>query len=90
MKPYFVLTGGPGSGKSTVINELKRRGYSVVKESGRRLLQKLIAEKGEEWFRQNLEVFRDTMFHEDLKSLQHAADEITFFDRGFIDSLGYS
>jgi predicted ATPase len=33
MSPQFILTGAPGSGKTTVIGELRRRGLAVVQEA---------------------------------------------------------
>ncbi|TFT68068.1 ATPase, partial [Proteus mirabilis] len=30
----IILTGGPGSGKSTIINKLRRNGYSCSIEAG--------------------------------------------------------
>jgi len=32
--PLIALTGGPGSGKTTVIGALRERGYDCVTESG--------------------------------------------------------
>ncbi|MFL4259780.1 hypothetical protein P9366_12015 [Escherichia coli] len=31
----FILTGGPGSGKSTIIDTIMKRGFWCSKESGR-------------------------------------------------------
>ncbi|MCB9362906.1 ATP-binding protein [Candidatus Woesearchaeota archaeon] len=36
----FVITGGPCSGKSTVIHELARRGHPIVEESALHLIRK--------------------------------------------------
>jgi len=35
----FVITGSSGGGKSTLLEELARRGYSVVPEAGRQLVR---------------------------------------------------
>ncbi len=35
----IILTGGPGSGKSTIINKLRRNGYSCSIEAGRAIIQ---------------------------------------------------
>jgi predicted ATPase len=32
---FFVITGGPGAGKSTLIEALARAGFDVVPEAGR-------------------------------------------------------
>jgi putative ribosome biogenesis GTPase RsgA len=35
---FVVISGCSGGGKSTLINELRRRGYRVVEEPGRRIV----------------------------------------------------
>ncbi len=37
---YFILTGGPGSGKTTTLNELAHRGFLTVPEVARAIIQK--------------------------------------------------
>ena len=39
---FFVVTGGPGAGKTTLIEELARRGFLPVPESGRAIIRKEI------------------------------------------------
>ena len=39
----FIITGGPGSGKSTVIDALARRGISTMAEAGRAIIQDQVA-----------------------------------------------
>lgn len=48
MKPpsCYVITGGPGAGKTTVIAELARRGYVCVPEDARTIIQEQAAGKG--------------------------------------------
>lgn len=42
----IVLTGGPGMGKTSIINHLKSMGYKTVKESGRDIIQQQLAVGG--------------------------------------------
>ena len=35
----FVVTGGPGSGKSSLIESLRRRGFRSMPEAGRAIIQ---------------------------------------------------
>lgn len=35
----FILTGGPGSGKSTIIDTMIKRGFWFFKEAGRGVIQ---------------------------------------------------
>ncbi len=40
---FFVITGGPGSGKSTLIDALQGRGYARTMEAGRGVIQDQVA-----------------------------------------------
>jgi predicted ATPase len=44
--PFYIVTGGPGSGKTTVLAELARRGYICVPEDARAIIQEQIAGGG--------------------------------------------
>ena len=36
---FFVVTGGPGAGKTSLITELARRGFHTIPESGRAVIR---------------------------------------------------
>ena len=36
---FHIITGGPGSGKTSVIYELRERGYPCVDEVGRKIIR---------------------------------------------------
>jgi predicted ATPase len=44
--PFYVITGGPGSGKTTVLAELVRRGHVCIPEDARALIQEQVAGNG--------------------------------------------
>ena len=44
--PFYVITGGPGSGKTTVLAELARRGRICIPEDARALIQEQMAGGG--------------------------------------------
>jgi predicted ATPase len=44
--PFYVITGGPGSGKTTVLAELIRRGHLCIPEDARALIQEQVASGG--------------------------------------------
>jgi len=81
MKKY-VLTGGPCSGKTTLLDELGKRGYSIVEETARKIIKSHSnlshKEKQERIFKSQLEI---------ESSLR---DEIYFLDRSLIDVVAYS
>ena len=43
---FFVITGGPGSGKSALIEALQRSGYATSVEAGRSIIQDQVAVGG--------------------------------------------
>ena len=42
---FFVVTGGPGAGKTSLITELARRGVHTIPESGRAVIREEMAER---------------------------------------------
>src|SRR6185312_6669514 len=42
--PHYVLTGGPCAGKTTVILELQKRGYHVLEEAARSVIDEMLAQ----------------------------------------------
>ena len=45
--PFYVITGGPGSGKTTVVAELARRGNLCIPEDARAVIQQQVASSGQ-------------------------------------------
>ena len=83
---FFVLTGGPGGGKSTVLNALRQLGFESVDETARLIIKTRLAagfpprpspiEFATEMFEMDLENFRSRI----------ESSKIIFFDRSFLDS----
>lgn len=44
---FFVITGGPGSGKSMLIEAMAERGYAHTPEAGRAIIRDQVAIEGE-------------------------------------------
>ena len=88
---FFVLTGGPGSGKTTLIEALRRAGFATSVEAGRGIIrdQSAIGGPALPWRDQTL--FAELMLSWELRSYQHAIEQPgpVFFDRGVPDTLGY-
>lgn len=88
---WYVLTGGPGSGKTSLMEELNTRGHAIVKESARYHVRQQLA-KGLtlEQIRRDEKAFQEAVFRQ--KQIIHEAlskDVVTFFDRGYHDTLAY-
>ena len=79
---FFLISGGPGVGKTTLLEELRRRGERVVEETHRRLIREGRAESGSSRLG-TLAAREDIARFEAMKGVQ----ERVFFDRGIVDSL---
>ncbi len=95
MKPIpirrIVLTGGPGAGKTSLIQALERRGLSCAPESGRAIIQGQVKVGGTALPWADREAYARLMLAMDSRI--HAAAGVlsgpVFFDRGVPDIVGY-
>jgi predicted ATPase len=87
----FVITGGPGSGKSTLIEALRDTGFAVVEEAGRAVIRDEIAGGGEALPWADRQAFAQRMLTRDIASQERfsVSSAPVFFDRGIPDVLGY-
>ncbi|MEW6634237.1 MAG: AAA family ATPase [Pseudomonadota bacterium] len=88
---FFVLTGGPGSGKTTLVEALKARGFSTAPEAGRAIIRDQVAIGGPALPWQDRALFAELMLSWELRSWHAANAELcpVFFDRGVPDTIGY-
>jgi predicted ATPase len=89
--PRIVITGGPGSGKTTLIDALAARGFAVEPEAGRAIIREQQAMGGEALPWADRAAFAEAMLDHDLAAYerQSTATEPVFFDRGIPDVVGY-
>jgi len=89
---YTVFTGGPGSGKSSVIEALQRLGYACSEEKGRRIIKEELERSGHALPWRDKTAFRDRMLDEEICAHKHhsRSEGPVFFDRGIIDAYGYT
>lgn len=94
----FIITGGPGSGKTLLIEELNKRGLFCVEEVARKIIQDEIALGGnamppagkeierriEMMLIRSIETYKDA-----LKKLKNRT-EVIIFDRGVLDYVSYA
>ncbi|WP_377848980.1 AAA family ATPase [Bosea sp. UC22_33] len=87
----IVITGGPGSGKTSLIEALAAGGHAVRPEAGRAIIrdQQAIGGRGLPWIDPAL--FAELMLAADLRGHAEALMERdnVFFDRGLPDIAGY-
>ncbi|KRB33169.1 ATPase [Mesorhizobium sp. Root695] len=89
---FFVLTGGPGSGKTTLIEALRRAGFATSLEAGRGIIrdQSDIGGTALPW--RDRALLAELMLSWEMRSYQAAREQTgrpVFFDRGVPDTLGY-
>ncbi len=90
--PLFIITGGPGVGKTTIIEELKKRNYNCINEVAREIIKEQVESNGEALPWANKEKFTLLMLKRSIETYIENKDNsfITFFDRGIPDTLGYA
>jgi predicted ATPase len=88
---FLVVTGGPGSGKSTLIERLARAGFGRSVEAGRGIIQDQVAIGGRALPWIDPALFADMMLAWEMRSYRMAQEQTgrTFFDRGVPDVAGY-
>ncbi|MFF5337754.1 AAA family ATPase [Streptomyces sp. NPDC013181] len=88
---FVVITGGPGSGKSTLIDHLHGMGYARSVEAGRGVIQDQRAIGGSALPWADRALFAELMLCWELRSYRLAAGATApvLFDRGVLDIVGY-
>lgn len=88
---FFVLTGGPCSGKTTLIEALRQAGFATSVEAGRGIIRDQIAIGGPALPWRDQALFAELMLSWELRSYRGAIEQKgpVFFDRGVPDTLGY-
>ncbi|TIP76237.1 MAG: ATPase [Mesorhizobium sp.] len=88
---FFVLTGGPGSGKTTLIEALRSAGLATSPEAGRGIIRNQLAIGGPALPWHDPAQFAELMLSWELRSYRAALEQNgpVFFDRGVPDTLGY-
>jgi len=88
---FIVVTGGPGSGKSTLIDALERSGFHRTIEAGRGIIQEQVAIGGRALPWIDPALFAEHMLTWEMRSYRAAEKQAgtIFFDRGVPDVAGY-
>ena len=88
---FHVITGGPGSGKTTLIDALAAAGFARTIEAGRAIIQDQTAIDGPALPARDPGLFAELMLSWELQSYRSAQAQVgpVFFDRGVPDIAGY-
>lgn len=87
----FVVTGGPGSGKSSLIDAMTRRGFRTMPEAGRAIIREQVRIGGPALPWADWAIFAELMLGWELRSYHEAlaSDALVLMDRGIPDVVGY-
>jgi predicted ATPase len=91
-KEIVVLIGGPGSGKTTLIDRLTEKGYLCYPEISREVIMEARAQGIEQLFLEKPLLFSELLLEGRKKQFHKAVAETTdvvFIDRGIPDVLAY-
>jgi predicted ATPase len=88
---FFVLTGGPGAGKTTLIDALGHAGFATTTEAGRAIIRDQLEIGGPATHQTDPALFAELMLAFDMQSYRKALKEPgpVFFDRGITELAGY-
>jgi predicted ATPase len=88
----FVVTGGPGSGKTTVLLELKKHGFPHAPEVARQIIQEQVRDGGEALPWKDRRLYTGLMLQRSIESYKENTPALkpTFSDRGIPDTLCYA
>ena len=88
MNRFVILSGCSGGGKSSLLEELRRRGHAVVEEPGRRIVTEERAGDGAALPWNDLLAFAERAITLSIADRAAMADQTgwVFFDRGLVDA----
>ena len=88
---FFVVTGGPGAGKTSLITEFARRDLHTIPESGRAIIREEMQSGGDALPWADRMAYAERMLERGRRAYEdaQALSAPVIFDRGFPDILGY-
>jgi predicted ATPase len=85
----ILITGGPGFGKSSIIEQLESRGYRVFHEVAREIIRHEIQHGGEALPWINIEAFSSKVLQGRIDQHKQGNEAISFYDRGLPDIAAF-
>lgn len=92
MQEKIVIIGGPGTGKSTILNELISRGFECKPEISREVIKNAQKKGVDQLFLTDPLLFSNLLLEgreQQYKEANNSSSKIIFFDRGIPDAHAY-
>ena len=90
MNQKYIITGAPGTGKTSIVNELKKRGFNCIDEISRDIIAEQNINNGEKIPWKNQIIFETEVAKmRSQKYLTSPENCICFFDRSALDCIAY-
>lgn len=89
---YFILAGTSGTGKTTVLQQLRKNGFNCTEEAARAVLSEQLAIKGPGLPSNNPLLFIQMMLDRSIEGFENSKRDSkpNFFDRGMPDLVHYA
>ena len=88
-KQRFILSGGPGTGKTSLLLALKERGFRCFEEISRKIITQELENESDILPWKDLHRFSEKVIRERIQQYHDAEDGLNIYDRSIIDSLAY-
>lgn len=86
----YILTGGPGAGKTSIINCLAQKGYFTVPEAATQIIEEDLNNGIKQpWRAEDYHLRMYKLILRRQMEVQQSTAPIAFFDRGHLDGLSY-
>lgn len=89
MAKTYIITGGPGTGKSTLCERLSQRGFAVVPEAARQIIAEEKTKENGTLPWTDLFGFQTLVYRRQIQNEDAIRSSVKFCDRGMIDNIGY-
>ena len=88
-KNAYILTGAPGTGKTTLLKRLADV-YETMSEPAREVIADQKMNSGNGLWHKDRKLFIDLLLKKSIENFMNASGPVTFFDRGIPDCIAYA
>ena len=86
----YIITGGPGSGKTSIIKELAKKGYLIVPEAATDVIEEGLQQNIQApWMADDYHIKVSSLMAKRQVEVRDSKETIAFFDRGHLDGITY-